>query len=228
MSSDTQHTFLERLREGMEPLAWDAFFERYWKLVYSFAKNHGCSDDTAEDIVQDVMFAVFDQREVFRYDPSRGRFRNWLLTVVRNTISKHRRQLSERIRARGGDSDGGNEPEAKEIPPDAAWDATFEQALLIALLEIVRQEVTPATFQAFELTALHAKSGEEVAEMTGLSRNGVYSARKRVLLRLRELGARYREDGQLTDRIKEALESFPNAAIERSMTTRMEETAKSR
>jgi len=94
MSSETQATLLDRLREGADPMAWDDFFQRYWRLIYAWARRRGCSDDTAEEIVQDVMLAVFEQRDVYRYDPERGRFRDWLGTLVRNKVADHRRRPS--------------------------------------------------------------------------------------------------------------------------------------
>ena len=72
----------------------------------------------------------------------------------------------------------------------------------------------PETYQAFELTTLDDLSGREVARLTGLTRNAVYLARKRVMQRLRELGATYRDDGQLDQRVRQALRSLPPAAIE--------------
>ena len=44
-------------------------------------------------------------RDTFCYDPARGRFRDWLGTVVRNLVAKYRRQPAQRIRGRGGDAD---------------------------------------------------------------------------------------------------------------------------
>ena len=71
-------------------MAWDEFWTRYWRAVFNFAKCRGCSEHTAEEVVQDVMLSVFEKRHVFRYDPSKGRFRDWLGGVVRNLVSKRR------------------------------------------------------------------------------------------------------------------------------------------
>lgn len=223
--SQTKPTLLERLRDGADGLAWAEFSERYWRLIFGFAKGHGCSDHTAEDVVQEVMLAVFKQREVFRYDPTRGRFKTWLGTVVRNAVAQRRRGPGGRIRGRGGDQqDDVAEAAADGAEPDAAWEAAFEDAMLAALLDEVRREVLPQTYQAFELTALQGLSGAEVAKILGLKRNTVYAARLRVLRRLQELGAAYRDDGQLADRLKNTLALRPAAAIQRSVATRIEET----
>jgi len=227
-SSSTRVTLLERLRGGDAEMAWDEFFQRYWRLIYVAASRRGCSRHTAEEIVQDVMLRVFETRDVFRYDPARGRFRDWLGTLVRNAVAQRRRQPSERIRAQGGDGRGLVEPTADGAEPDAAWEAAFEEAVLAALLGAVRREVAPETYQAFELTTLGQLSGAEVARLTGLTRNAVYLARKRVLRRLKEMGASYRDGGQLDERIRRALQSSPEAAVERSVATRVQETMCSR
>lgn len=229
MSSETRASMLHRLRDGSDPVAWAEFYDRYWRAVYLYSKRGGCSNETAEEIVQEVMLAVFEKRQVFQYDPARGRFRGWLKTVVRNLISKHRRRPAERVRGIGGDAE---EPvvqqEAGDPQPDERWETAFEQSVLRALLDVVRRETSARTFQAFELTALHGLSGERVAQITGLTRNGVYSARRSVLMRLRELGAEYREDGKLSDRLKEAVAQEPSPAAQRSLTTRIQETMRSR
>jgi biotin operon repressor len=93
---------------------------------------------------------------------------------------------------------------------------------------VVRGEVAPETYQAFELLTFEQLSGAEVARVTGLSRNAVYLARKRVWQRLEQLGASYREQGQLHERVREALQSYPDARVERSLTNRVAQTMRSR
>ena len=223
MDTGTRATLLERLRDGADALAWRDFFDRYWRTIYAFSKRCGGSDHTAEDVVQDVMLTLYERREVFRYDPALGRFRNWLFAVVRQKIALRRREQGREKRPIGGDdTDAGATPAASVEMPDVACEAAFEKALLLALLEAVRREVSPQTYQAFELTALHNLPGADVAEITGMTPNAVYLAHRRVLERLRELGASYREGGQLNDRVKEALEIYPSPATERSMTARIE------
>jgi len=223
VKNSTHATLLERLRDGADALAWDDFCRRYGRLIFMVARQRGCAEHTAEEIVQEVLLAVFQQREVFRYDPARGRFRDWLARVVRNQVARHRRGPAERVRAAGGE-DEALDPAADLTPADAAWEAAFEETLLLALLEVVRSEVTPETYQAFELLTLGELPGAEVAALTGLSRNAVYLARQRVQARLRELGASYREAGQLDERLQAALRTRPNPAVVRALTSRLEQS----
>ena len=229
LNSKTQATLLARLQDGSDALAWDEFFQRYWRLIYAYARRCNCSEHTAEEVVQDVMLKVFEQKDFFHYDPARGRFRDWLATVVRNKAAELRRRPAERIRAKGGNSEtDGVVPRSNDAEPDDVWENAFEQALLLVLLDVVRREMSPRAYLAFELFTLHEIPGAAVAKQTGLTRNGVYRACKRTLKRLTELGAEYRDDGQLSERIKQALRSQPQAAVEQSLATRIEKSMQSR
>ena len=229
MVTSTRATLLERLCDGADALAWDEFFAHYWPTIYGFAQRRGCSEHTAEEIVQDVMPAIFEHRDVYQYDPARGRFRNWLGTVVRNKVAKHRRRAANRLHGAGGDSDNGVlDQAADQQAPDAAWEAAFESGLLLALLDVVRRESNARAYLAFELLTLQGLSGSEAGRLTGLSRNAVYKANKRVLQRLMDLGAPYRREGRLADHIKQALENRPPADVERSVTARVQQTMCSR
>ena len=63
-NTPTRATLLERLVDGHDAMAWDEFFRRYWPLVFYFARRRGCSDHTAEEVVQEVMLKVFRQRDL--------------------------------------------------------------------------------------------------------------------------------------------------------------------
>jgi RNA polymerase sigma factor (sigma-70 family) len=229
LNSKTQATLLARLQDGSDALVWDEFFQRYWRLIYAYARRCNCSDHTAEEVVQDVMLKVFEHKDFFHYDPARGRFRDWLATVVRNKAAELRRRPAERVRAKGGNLESnGILPWSNDAEPDEVWENAFEQALLLVLLDMVRREMSPRAYLAFELFTLHEIPGAAVARQTGLKRNGVYRACKRALQRLKELGAEYREDGQLSERIKQALRSQPQAAVEQTLATRIEKSMQSR
>lgn len=228
MDSRTRTTLLERLRDGSDLVAWQEFFDRYWSLIFTFARRRGCSEHTAEEVVQDVMLRIFEQKDLFRYDPQQGRFRSWLGRLVRNRVVDLRRKPSERVRAAGGEPQ--EAPAEMASDADAAdedWEAAFEQALLLALLDVLRREMSPRAYLAFELVTLHGLSGAKAARHTGLTRNGVYRAKNRALTRLRELGAAYRRDGQLAEHLKEALRLRPDAQVERSVCSKIEQTMRS-
>jgi RNA polymerase sigma factor (sigma-70 family) len=218
-NSKTRATLLNRLQNGNDALVWDEFFERYWRLIFAYARRCNCSEHTSEEVVQDVMLRIYEHKDFFQYDPARGRFRDWLGTVVRNKVAEIRRKPSERIRAIGGDSDIVHlEPQSNYSLPDDIWENAFEEALLLVLLDVVRREMTPRAYLAFELFTIHNMPGGKVAQHTGLTRNGVYRAHKRAIERLKELGAGYRDDGQLCESIKQAMQSRPRSAIEQTMT----------
>ena len=229
MVTNTRATLLERLRDGANALAWDEFFGHYWPTIYGFARYCGCSEHTGEEIVQDVMLAVFQHRDVYQYDPARGRFRDWLGAVVRNKVAEHRRRPANRLRAAGGNSGECVPDRAADQPgADAAWEAAFEGSLLLALLDVVRRESDARVYLAFELVTLQGLSGGEAGQLTGLTRNAVYKANKRVIDRLKDLGAPYRKEGRIADQIKQVLEQRPSAAVERSVTMLVQQTMVSR
>jgi RNA polymerase sigma-70 factor (ECF subfamily) len=219
MTSRTSPTLLAQLADGGAAAAWDEFFRRYWPVMYGYAKVRGCSEDTAEDVVQDVMLRVFEQRDVFRYDPQKGRFRDWLGAVVRNKVAEYRRRPSERARPGGGDL--AELVPAEEAAPDAAWDDAFEKTLLMAALDVVRAEVNPRAFLAFELVEIAGVAPARAAAATGLSRNAVYKAARRIMRRLKALAGEYGATGRLPARLRAALALRPGAAVERTLTGRV-------
>jgi RNA polymerase sigma-70 factor, ECF subfamily len=76
----------EKYRPALEEL-----YDRYIKLVYSFVIKSTKDQDKARIIVQAVFTRVWTTET--GYNPEKGLFVNWLLTITRNiTIDHHRKE----------------------------------------------------------------------------------------------------------------------------------------
>jgi RNA polymerase sigma factor (sigma-70 family) len=182
----TRASLLVRLRDARDERAWTQFVDLYAPLVYGYAQRHGLQDADAADLTQTVLHAVAGAIGRFRYDPSRGSFRGWLFTIVRNKVLTF---LSKRHDFCQGTGHPATEHllEAQPAPEQetAAWDSEYEQRLFAWAVDQVRPRVHETTWQAFWQTAVERKSAKEVAETLDLRVGAVHLAKSRVLARLK-------------------------------------------
>jgi len=75
--------------------AMTALYDRYERLVYSFAVRAVRDRSAAEEIVQDVFVKVWRSAE--RYDASQGKLSTWLLTIARRTAIDMHRKTQRRL-----------------------------------------------------------------------------------------------------------------------------------
>jgi RNA polymerase sigma factor (sigma-70 family) len=76
--------------EAREALA--ALCQIYWPPLYSYLRRHGHPREEAEDLVQGFFARLLERRDVQTADPTRGRFRSFLLTALkRYAINEHER-----------------------------------------------------------------------------------------------------------------------------------------
>ena len=182
----THPSLLLRLRDTRNAEAWEQFVEVYTPLIYGFCRQHGLQDADAADVSQEVMQAGVHAIGRFEYDPQRGRFRTWLLTVTRNKL---RSFLARQKREPFGNGETATlqsleaQPSAED---EADWDTAYHRRLFEAAAEQVRPEVRDSTWQAFWQTAWQDRDGAAVAQTLGMSVGAVYIAKSRVLARLRE------------------------------------------
>lgn len=142
--------------------------ERYWKPVYSYLRRRGFQQADAADLTQDFFVKLLEKDCFAKADPQRGRFRNFLLTALRNYLVDTVRQkrlrstippdklfpLEEMI-------EGGAEPVAAE--PDAEDTRVFDTVWLRDLVQRVlrRQQEEWACgrrelhFEIFLLRTIH-------------------------------------------------------------------------
>jgi len=72
----------------------------YWYPVYAFTRRRGHSEDDARDLTQEFFCRVIQHHYLRDADPSRGRFRSFLLTAARHFMANEWRR--ERAVKRGG------------------------------------------------------------------------------------------------------------------------------
>jgi len=182
----THPSLLLRLRDTRNAEAWEQFVEVYTPLIYGFCRQRGLQDADAADVSQEVMRAVARTIGRFEYDPERGRFRTWLLTITRNKL---RSFLAEQKRSPHGDGETATLQwlEAQPSPQDeSAWDVAYHRRLFEVAAAQIRLEVHESTWQAFWQTACEEQDGRAVARHLGISVGAVYIAKSRVLARLKE------------------------------------------
>ncbi len=184
----TRASLLLRLRDAGDEEAWREFVNLYTPLVYRYALQHGLQDADAADLSQEVLRAVAGAIGRLDYDPSRGRFRSWLFTLVRRKLLDWRAARKPWLQGAGDSAIQGlleQQPAPGEL--DEAWEAEWERQLVAWACEQVRRDTSEATWQAFWRTAVEARPGKQVAAELGLSVAAVYHARSRVLARLKEV-----------------------------------------
>jgi RNA polymerase sigma-70 factor (ECF subfamily) len=159
-----------RLRE----LAWHEFHGRYAPIIAGFARAMGVRSENVPDIVQDVLLGFYSVSPRFVYDPSKGRFRSYLMTVAANAI---RRTAA----AHGGALVGSDSLKANSAELERAWREEWSRDLLNrALAELRRKYKSSKTFRAYELYVIEGLPPEEVAKQVGISVDSVYQAKTRI------------------------------------------------
>lgn len=181
----TRPSLLSRIRDPRDDDAWATFVETYAPLVYRYCRRRGLQDSDVADVAQEVMAQVARSAREFRYEPGRGRFRDWLGAVTRSKLANHLR--ARRRAAPGGLVEPEGDPEhAPAGAPDPEWAVEFNAHVLRTALERARPHFEPATWRAFALTWLDGRPAAEAAREVGVPIDAVYVAKSRVLRRLRE------------------------------------------
>lgn len=80
--------------------SWNDLLETYWYPLYAFCRRQGNSHPDAQDLTQAFFTHLLTSRALENVAPSKGRFRSFLLTSLRNFIANHTR--AARTIRRGG------------------------------------------------------------------------------------------------------------------------------
>lgn len=171
----------------------------YWRPVFEFALNSGFDRESAQDVTQAFFAKVLEKNALAKTDRELGRFRTFLLTMLKRFMSDWRDH--GRREKRGGGQvhfslDSDEAPplvapgESPELAYDRQWAITLMERATVALREEARMAGREDLFLALapylgaDPAATHY---EGVARDFGLSRNAVAMANLRLRTRFREL-----------------------------------------
>ncbi|MDQ3905091.1 MAG: sigma-70 family RNA polymerase sigma factor [Actinomycetota bacterium] len=88
---------LVRRLEEADGAALSQLYQRFGRPCYSLARRICADESLAEEVVQEVFLALW--RDPARYDPSRGGFATWLLTLIHHkAVDAVRRESTLRRR----------------------------------------------------------------------------------------------------------------------------------
>ncbi len=188
LSTSTSPTLLERVR-ALDADAWDTLTVLYGPVVYRWCRQNGLQDQDAADISQDVFQAVARGIQSFRRDEPGSSFRGWLWTITRNKLlDAYRRQGSRPGAVGGTDAYDRLQSIPDSFPENESDERNGELTSRLAhrAFEFLQSEFEPNTWQAFLRVTVGERSAGQVASDLGMTIGAVYTAKSRVLKRLRE------------------------------------------
>jgi RNA polymerase sigma-70 factor (ECF subfamily) len=186
----THFSLLTAAQAGSDQ-AWSRLVDLYRPLLYRWLRRHDVPHDDAEELTQEVLAVVVQEIGRFEHNGRLGGFRRWLREITLHRALGFLRGRRLRVPAVGGSTFLAQTQQQIDSDDILAqqWDREFDQQVLAHLMQAIESELEPVTRAAFRLVALEDVPAEQAAERLGISVGAVYSAKSRVLRRLRQAAA---------------------------------------
>lgn len=183
----TQITLLQEVANQRDRRAWVRFVQTYGPLLYRYCRRRGLQDADALDVAQEVLLQVSKAIADFRYDPQRGRFRNWLGTVTHRAMLKHSAKSRRTAIGEGGAASEQSLANCESQEPlDETWVESFNAHVYRKATSRLRPQFSAETWRAFQATFGEGRSPKEVADELQRTVGWVYQAKSQVIHRLRK------------------------------------------
>ena len=183
---ETRNSLIIRLQDPADRDAWSEFATIYQPVVYRIARLRGMQDADAQDLSQKVLLSLSHAMGDWKIDPDRAKFRTWLTRVVRNAI------VDELKRCQPDRADGGSKflLELSQHPDDDPLATQLEhesrREVFRSATRAIRCEFEVVTWQAFWMTTVEGLSPAQAAARLEQSVGSIYTARSRVMSRLKQ------------------------------------------
>ena len=145
-----------------------AVYEAHFRFVWRCLRSLGVRDDVLDDALQDVFVVV--QKKLDRFD-GRANVRTWLYGIALRVARRYRARVAKDARKFVSDESDSEDPPASSADLERKLDASQRLDLARRALELLDDEKR----EAFVLACVEQMSAPEIAQITGLPLNTVYS-----------------------------------------------------
>ncbi|MGG1517199.1 sigma-70 family RNA polymerase sigma factor [Paenibacillus oryzisoli] len=187
MRNRTDGELMKLVMDKYHP-ALEELYDRYAKLVYSFALKSAKEEQTAREIVQLVFTRLWTTQK--GYDPAKGAFVNWIITITRNVTIDCLRKKRKEDQNLYLDRSHWEEAFVSTAPePDAAmsskWLGEQIQKAYVHLSESQIQLIHWMYWQGYTLSEIAVRTNEPIGTVKSRLHQGLKILRKH-LTSLRE------------------------------------------
>lgn len=185
MLPDTPQTLLRKIADyanGDDAAEWAKFAELYEPVIRIYIAQSGdASAADADDIVQDIFIRLVDVLRNGEYKREKGRFRNYLASMVRRLLIDRHRRAVYRGAGLEADVDDGL-LESSDPDPAAIVDMRLRLARHLAAVDHVlsRTMLEKRTVAAYREYALEGQGADEVAVRHGMTVNNLRQLKHRL------------------------------------------------
>lgn len=153
---------IAQLRRGNREV-FELIYKEYYNVLKGYVFKIVKIEEEAEDIVHDVFFNVWQNREEIDSD---RKFFNYLYTIAKNLSLNYLR--GESVKRKHKNSIKHSENLSAEI--EESYDAKKMKVFLLTKIS----EMPKERQEVFKLSRMEEKNVKEIAELLGISQNTVY------------------------------------------------------
>ena len=186
MTYTTRKSLLNGVHDGNEK-AWLKFQEFYRPLMRLCGHDYNLTEEEIKDLQQEVLFEVFKTDVAGKYDRTKGRFRDYLRTII------HRKAFAI-LKQRQAFEDNDAYWQEFQQSMEARWEEEWREFILENANDELKENVTEKNFMAYDLCVNKNLPPEKVAEILQINKNQVYIAKSRCLQMLKDIVDRLKND----------------------------------
>jgi RNA polymerase sigma-70 factor, ECF subfamily len=183
---DTSVSLLERIAARNLDEDWQRLLTIYQPFIEVQVRRYPQLAEEVDDVVQNICMVLVRELPEFQRQRT-GSFRKWLRLVTVNQLRITARKLKNRPRPESdiGALELGLDQLLDPTSPAARqWDLEHDRRVLEQVIEIVRPELNPVHWQAFQWHVLDDRTAVEVARDLGISVNMVHLVKSRIKRRM--------------------------------------------